>query len=214
MKLHKFMAATVLAALLCACGNAKQVGDTAVDVKPALMWIDAEANFARFQHKDSIDFYLQKIKSLGFTHAIVDVRPITGEVLYDSKFAPRMEEWNGARRGDFDYLGYFIEKGHKLGLEIHASLNVFCAGHNYFDRGVVYSQHPEWASMVYDPEKGIVPITEMKKDYGAMVNPVNDEYRTYILNILTELVTKYPKLDGVMLDRVRYDGIRADFSDL
>ena len=53
MKLHKFMAATVLAALLCACGNAKQVGDTAVDVKPALMWIDAEANFARFQHKDS-----------------------------------------------------------------------------------------------------------------------------------------------------------------
>ena len=106
MKLHKLMAATVLAALLCACGNAKQAGDTAVDVKPALMWIDAEANFARFQHKDSIDFYLQKIKSLGFTHAIVDVRPITGEVLYDSKFAPRMEEWNGARRGDFDYLGY------------------------------------------------------------------------------------------------------------
>ena len=214
MKPVKFISALMLAVALCACGNSKQAGETGENVKPALMWFDAEANFARFQQQDSIDYYLQKIKSLGFTHAIVDVRPITGEVLYDSEYAPRMEEWNGARRGDFDYLGYFIEEGHKLGLEIHASLNVFCAGHNYFDRGVVYSQHPEWASMVYDPEKGIVPITEMKQDYGAMVNPVNDEYRTYILNILTELVTKYPALDGVMLDRVRYDGIRADFSDL
>ncbi len=214
MKLKTFTV-MLLSLLLCSCGGKNATENKeAENAKPALMWIDAEANFARFQNRDSIDYYLQKIKSLGFTHAIVDVRPITGEVLYDSKLAPRMEEWNGAKRGDFDYLGYFIEQGHKLGLEIHASLNVFCAGHNYFDRGVIYSQHPEWASMVYDPEKGIVPITEMKQDYGAMVNPVNDEYRTYILGILTEVVTKYPALDGVMLDRVRYDGIRADFSDL
>ena len=48
--------------------------------KPALMWFDAEANFERFSHKDSIDYYLEKIKSVGFTHAIVDIRPITGEV--------------------------------------------------------------------------------------------------------------------------------------
>lgn len=73
-----------------------------------------------------------------------------------------MKEWKGAKAGDFDYLGYFIKKGHELGLEIHASLNVFCAGHNYFDRGMVYSGHPEWASMVYTPDKGIIPITEEK----------------------------------------------------
>ena len=34
------------------------------------MWFDAEANFERFSHKDSIDYYLEKIKSVGFTHAI------------------------------------------------------------------------------------------------------------------------------------------------
>ena len=55
------------------------------------MWFDAEANFARFSNPDSIDFYLTKIKSLGFTHAIVDIRPITGEVLYESAYAPRMD---------------------------------------------------------------------------------------------------------------------------
>ena len=148
------------------------------------MWIDAEANFERFSHKDSIDYYLEKIKSLGFTHAVVDIRPITGEVLYKSEYAPQMKEWKGAKAGDFDYLGYFIKKGHDLGLEIHASLNVFCAGHNYFDRGMVYSGHPEWASMVYTPDKGIIPITEEKHKYGAMINPLNEEFRTHILNFL------------------------------
>lgn len=79
--------------------------------KPALMWFDAEANFERFSHKDSIDYYLEKIKSVGFTHAIVDIRPITGEVLYQSQFAPQMKEWKGAKAGNFDYLQYFIKKG-------------------------------------------------------------------------------------------------------
>ena len=192
------------------CGQQAAVEPT----KPALMWFDAEANFGRFNQKDSIDFYLEKIKSLGFTHAVVDVRPITGEVLFESAYAPKMEEWNGAKAGDFDYLGHFIEKGHQLGLEIHASLNVFCAGHNYFDRGLVYSGHPAWASIVYNPDRGLIPITEEKEKYGGMVNPLNEEYRTHILNVLKELVGKYPALDGLMLDRVRYDGISADFSDL
>ena len=34
--------------------------------KRAIMWIDGEANFSRFSHKDSIDFYLQKVHDLGF----------------------------------------------------------------------------------------------------------------------------------------------------
>ena len=66
--------------------------------KPALMWFDAEANFERFSHKDSIDYYLEKIKSVGFTHAIVDIRPITGEVLYQSQFAPQMKEVERRKR--------------------------------------------------------------------------------------------------------------------
>ena len=215
LEMKQWICAVIWLLVAASCGsNGKKAETKAEGPKPALMWFDAEANFARFSHKDSIDFYLKKIKSLGFTHAVVDVRPITGEVLYDSQIAPRMEEWQGSHRDNFDYLGYFIEQGHKLGLEVHASLNVFCAGHNYFDRGLVYSGHPEWASMVYNPERGIIPITEEKHKYGAMINPLNKEYRAHILGVLKELVAKYPKLDGLMLDRVRYDGISADFSPL
>ncbi|MCC8185997.1 MAG: family 10 glycosylhydrolase [Bacteroides sp.] len=209
----KLCGAALLLLLLTACQPAKKENPSHAG-KPALMWFDATANFERFSHRDSIDFYLEKIKSLGFTHAVVDIRPITGEVLYESAYAPRMEEWHGARRGDFDLLERFIEKGHQLGLEVHASLNVFSAGHNYFDRGQVYSSHPGWASMVYVPERGIISIMDVKEKYASMTNPIHPEYRAHILNVLKEVVARYPGLDGLMLDRVRYDGIGADFSDL
>ena len=209
--MKKITLALLSVLLITALGGCKSTTPQTADknVKPALMWFDAEANFERFSHPDSIDYYLTKIKSLGFTHAVVDVRPITGEVLFDTEFAPKMREWQGYERKDFDYLGHFIKKAHELGIEVHASLNVFVAGHNYFDRGLVYSTNPEWASVVYTPE-GMTSITNEKKKYSAMVNPINEDFRTHILNVLKDLVKRYPDLDGLMLDRVRYDGISAD----
>jgi uncharacterized lipoprotein YddW (UPF0748 family) len=181
--------------------------------KPKIMWFDAEANFQRFSNPDSIDYYLEKVHDLGFTDVAVDVRPITGEVLFDTKFAPRMREWKGFKRADFDYLGRFIQTSHRLGMKVHATMNVFVAGHNYFDRGLIYSSHPEWASMMYTPD-GMKPITAEKEKYGAMVNPINADFQKHILNVMRDLVRQYPSLDGILLDRVRYDGIEADFSSM
>lgn len=205
---------TLLLIMIQFSAHAQKQKKSPENLKKKLMWFDAEANFKRFSYPDSIDFYLEKIKSIGFTDAVVDIRPITGEVLYKSKYAPQMKEWNKHQRPDFDYLGHFITKAHQLGMKVHASLNVFVGGHNYFDRGQVYSTNPEWASMVYTPDKGIVSIMEMKKKYSAMINPINHEFQTHILNVLKEVTTNYPKLDGFILDRLRYDGIMADFSDL
>ena len=181
--------------------------------KRAIMWIDGEANFRRFSCPDSIDFYLKKVADLGFTDVAVDVRPITGEVLFDTPHAPKMHDWQGFTRPDFDFLGRFLTTAHSLGLKVQATLNCFVAGHNYFDRGQVYSSHPEWASTVYTPD-GLKPITEQKEKYSAMVNPIDPSFRKHIKAVLTDLVKAYPTLDGIILDRVRYDGIEADFSDL
>ena len=184
----------------------------------ALMWIDATANIERFNNKDTIDFYLQKIKKLGFTDIVVDIRPISGYVLYDSEYAPKLIELHGKPIVyTFDYLGYYMEEAHKIGLKVQASMNTFVAGHNFVDKGIIYEQgKSDWASIVYPPAVGekFIPITQEKKKYSAMVNPVNEEFQKYILNIFAEVATKYPKLDGIILDRVRYDGFTADFSDL
>lgn len=181
--------------------------------KPMMMWFDATANFRRFSDVDSVVFYLDKIRSLGFTDVVIDMKPITGEVLYDSRYAPRMREWNAFHRPDFDYLNTFIRESHSRSMRVHASLNVFAAGHNFFDRGIVYDRRPEWASVVYT-DTGTHPITAVKKKYSAMTNPADPDVQQHELAVIRELVSNYPDLDGIVLDRVRYDGISADYSAL
>ncbi len=182
--------------------------------KPKYMWFDCEANYYRLSTPDSIEFYLRKVKSIGFTDVVIDVKSIMGEVLYKSKIAPFMGEWEGRYRDqDYDMLGIFIEKGHKLGLKVHASLNIFAGGHNFFDRGIIYKEHPGWQSIVYHEGK-LMKISDMKWNYNGMMNAANPEVQAYQLAILKECALKYRNLDGIILDRMRFDNITSDFSDL
>ncbi|QHL87591.1 family 10 glycosylhydrolase [Nibribacter ruber] len=179
-----------------------------------LLYFDATANFKRFSFQDSIAYYLKKSKDAGVTDVVVDVKPISGEVLYPSKLAPVMNEWAGFTKTEkFDLLTAFIEQAHKLGMTVHASTNIFVAGHNHFNRGPVYADpaKKDWQSLNYTAQ-GMTPITQIKTKYSAMVNPALPAVQQYEMGILKELITLYPKLDGIILDRVRYDGIEADFS--
>jgi len=145
---------------------------------------------------------------------VADVKAITGETLFKSVYAPYMQEWDGfSRKDDYDMLDIFIREAHKRGLKAHASLNVFCGAHLYKERGIIYNEHPEWQSQVYTND-GISPISRVKPNYNGMLNPALPEVRNYELNILKEVVIKYPDLDGVILDRVRFDGITSDFSTI
>lgn len=182
--------------------------------KPKVLWFDATANFERLSYPDSIKFYLNKAKEVGFTDVAVDLKPITGEVLYESKFAPKMTEWMGFhRKDDLDFPALFISEARKLGLRVYASINVFVAGHNFFDRGLIYKDKSHWQSINYT-DSGLIPITQLKHKYSAMTNPANPEVQGHELNIISELIKKYPQFDGIILDRVRYDGIESDFSEL
>ena len=176
------------------------------------MWFDCEANYRTLSNPDSIRVYLERVHSLGFDNVVVDVKSIMGEVLYDSRIAPYMSPFEGVERSrDYDMMGYFIEYGHGLGMNVLASLNVFCGGHNYMDRGIIYTDHKDWQSICYDKGK-LVPISEIKTNYNGMINPADPEVQEYELSILKEFVAKYPACDGLIFDRVRYDGMTADFS--
>ena len=184
------------------------------DANHNYMWFDCEANYSTLSHPDSIRFYLQKTKDLGFDNVVVDMKSIMGEVLYDSKIAPYMGDWEGVERSrDYDMLGYFIDFGHKMGLKVFGSLNVFAGGHNYFDRGIIYGDKAHWQSICYTNGE-LVPISSIKTNYNGMLNPGNPEVQEYQLSILEEFVMKYPELDGLIFDRVRYDEITSDFSEL
>ena len=208
--MKKFLLLCLAALAATACSHK----ETAQPAKPLYMWFDCEANYARMSNPDSIRYYAEKLRDLGFTDMVVDVKSIMGETLYKSDIAPYMGEWNGTTRPEeYDMLAHFIRIGHELGLRVHGSLNVFAGGHNFFDRGIIYGEHADWQSQVYT-EGRIVPISSIKSNYNGMLNPANPEVQEYELAILREFAEKYPDVDGIIFDRVRYDDITSDFSPL
>ena len=66
--------------------------------QPKYLWFDAEANFERFASKDSISYYLEKAKSVGFNQVVVDVKPIYGTIkkmwLNLFMWYPVQKKWN------------------------------------------------------------------------------------------------------------------------
>ena len=182
--------------------------------KRLYMWLDCEANFERLSTPDSIDYYMARIKDLGFTDVVADVKSIMGEVLYKSDIAPYMGEWDGVERPlDYDMLAEVEAACRKHGLGCYASLNVFAGGHNFVKRGIIYNEHPEWQTIGWWHNQ-LLPVSQMDFTYNGMVNPANPEVREYQISILEEFARKYPTIDGLIFDRVRYNDIWADFSPL
>jgi hypothetical protein len=188
-------------------------GNAIAHSKPVYLYFAAVANYQELSDPDRIRYNLDKAVEIGVTDVIVGVKHVSGEVLYKSKYAPQITEWWGFERSaDYDFLNIFIREAHTRGLKVHASLNVFAEGQISLQRGRVYTDKPHWQTIHYS-ELDLIPITEEKSHYTAMVNPALDEIREHQMQLILEIVTKYD-VDGIVLDRVQYSGIEADFSSL
>lgn len=179
--------------------------------KTKTMWLDCSANFERFSYPDSIRYYVAKCHEIGITHLVLDIKDNSGEVLYPSKYAAQKKEWKGFTRPDFDFIGLFVNEAHKYGMTIFAGMNIFADGHNGFKRGAIYDKHKQWQSINYVPQRGLTPVTEITNKMTMFLNPALKEVQRYEINIIKEVLRKY-NVDGIMLDRARFDCIESDFS--
>ncbi|MCK9311295.1 MAG: family 10 glycosylhydrolase, partial [Bacteroidales bacterium] len=193
--------------------------------KPRYIWIDAAANFNDFANsKENIARDLTLAKDAGFTDIVVDIRPTNGDILFQSSVAGVQQvEWLGAwvngnyskvyRTATWDYLQAFIDKGHELGLKVHAGFNTMVGGNGSTlgNQGILYRDNTKksWATCD-NLSTGIT--NAMDQGSGTkFFNPANDDVQTYICNILKDLA-KYD-IDGIILDRGRFGGIQSDFSE-
>ncbi len=186
-----------------------------VSQKPKILWIDASANFKYFANsQENIQLYLEKTKNAGFTDIIVDVRGTSGDVLYTSNIVNQITKMvDTERTATWDYLAVFIEKGHALGLKVHANFNTFVGG-NTSNSGVVYREpaKAQWLTIMNLPGlQGMMSIMNDGNSDVKFFNPLNADVQKYVLSIISELATNYD-LDGIVLDRCRFDNIECDFS--
>ncbi len=204
-------------------------GETDGDAKPRYIWIDAAANFSDYANsKENIERDLTLAKNTGFTDIVVDVRPTMGDVLFKSSAVQevkKLDYWPESggyafyeRTATWDYLQAFIDTGHKLGLKVHAAINTFVAGNSYLyglgEQGLLFRDETkrDWATTV-NIGSGVKNVMDVSEDkYSTkFLNPVNEDVQEYILSILGDLA-KYD-VDGIFLDRCRFDGMTSDFSE-
>lgn len=228
-----------LISLIIALHSCKAVGQPDIDefpsnppentdgdqTKPCFIWIDAAANFPDFANsRTNIIRDLSKAAEAGFTDIVVDVRPTTGDVLFKTEKCNQVS-WLGAwtdngyekitRTATWDYLQCFIDEGHKLGLRVYASFNTFVGGNltSLGGEGVVY-RNPDMAALAtyLNTDDGIVSIMDRSDFAAKFFNPVHPDVQEYIISLIEDLAS-YQNLDGIILDRGRFDSFYSDFSD-
>lgn len=192
--------------------------------KPRFLWIDAAANFPSYGNDaDSIARDCRRIAEMGFTDIVVDVRPTSGDVLFASSVAPvltRMPGWVGdgwgyrERTADFDYLRAFIDAGHAAGLKVHAGMNVMVGGWKApgIEIGMVYDrpERQEWCSVDFRTDGKLVNhALDTATVGGRFLDPAHPEVQAFVLDMLAE-VAAYEGLDGIVMDRCRYDDYAMD----
>ena len=218
----KYITGILLVLLTLACSNGdKKGGDNPPDIpldpggsdtprdKSIQLWIDAHANFSRLATKDNITTYLQRIKSTGFNEVYVDVKPGCGNALYNSDILSPLTQWVGATvERDWDYLGFWIDEAERLGIKVIASISTLGFGSTTNQQGLVYDDN-RWdgktqMAMVNNNPNNIEDIRIRSGVDAAFLNPVYPEVQTFVISIIEEIVTKYPKLKGLCLDYCRW----------
>ena len=182
-------------------------------IKPKAMWIDAHAKFSRLSTKAGIDAELKKIKDYGMNMIYLDVKPGNGYALYKSDILPYCNTFGTetVTRDYDDYLGYFLEKCEELEIDVVASIVATGFGHHSGDvkQGYVYDHWDQWGNKCQvrsdssEPGK-TVSIADDPDQPIVMLTPRSPEVQSLVLNIVDELVTRYPKLKGISLDYLRY----------
>lgn len=191
--------------------------------KPRYIWIDASANFPDFANsQEKIARDLALAKDAGFTDVVVDVRPNTGDVLFQSNQVQQVKylyAWvNGnytkvERTASWDYLQAFIDEGHRIGLKVHAAINTFVGGSTVGGgTGMLYrdSNKKSWATQM-NTSTGIVSVMETGES-TKFLNPVNNEVQDFLCLLLKDLA-QY-NVDGIILDRGRFLNLQTDFSTI
>ena len=127
----------------------------ATGLQGRLLWADADANLEYLASREGVQDLVRHCKRANINTLIVDVKPLTGHVLYNSAIAPRPPVWRGREYPkEYDLLAAVTEEAHKAGLKVCAAVNVFSEGSQELRKGPAYD-HPDWQAITYQADRWV-----------------------------------------------------------
>lgn len=193
--------------------------------KEYVMWVDQFSS--SINSKAHIKSSLQKMKNAGVTAIALEVKGTEGYASYMKTTYTEVPYYTETKNKqasvagiDYDTLEEVLKEAKAIGIKVYAAFNFFTEGVIQGGDSAVLSEHPEWEEVLYAPEGGgdFKTATEMNalnstKYILNYVNPANDEVVDFQLKRVKEVLENYD-VDGIVMDRTRYDNRYADFSDV
>ena len=138
--------------------------------------------------------YLDKFEETNINAIFFQIRGMA-DAYYDSQYEPWSKTITGTEGTDpgYDVLQFLIDETHARGIEFHAWINPY----RISTRTAATASFPALHAMI-DPT--------LIKDYATirMYNPALPAAQDLIVNIVEEILTEYPDLDGLHIDDYFY----------
>jgi len=157
-------------------------------------WQDRYMNKTPDRCKQYMYQLVETLHETGFNAILFQVRP-EGDAFYKSQYEPWSRFLTGkqgkAPSADWDPMAYLIELCHSRGMEFHAWINpyrMFSSKTLALSQDHLFYKHPEW--FVFYDER-------------LYLNPGLPESRTWIRNVVKDIVTNYD-VDAIHMDDYFY----------
>ena len=194
-----------------------------------VLWVEQFPNAKVLTTDAKVEEMISNAKMAGFTAVGFDVKGPEGFASYRknnlSKTPYLTELTNPKKQIDdtgIDLLEVITRISHLHGLKVYASFNFFTEGNITANDYAVLNENQDWEQIVQRPEDKGKLLRVRASQHGrdaaagkkialAFVNPSNKEVQDFQLLRVEEVLQNYP-IDGIVLDRCRYDNLYADFS--
>lgn len=191
--------------------------------KESIMWVEQYVNARTTNSIEKLEKLTELAQNAGITAFALDLKGVEGYCSYKKATRTNVKYMTCTTNPqkqitmEIDFLEEFIRVAHKKGIKVYGSFNFFVEGNlTSQDFAINLPQtHPEWAQVLYVPEDGGKLRSVLQTERNCVlcyVNPANKEVWEFEAKRVKEVLDNY-QVDGIIMDRTRYDNQYADFSD-
>jgi uncharacterized lipoprotein YddW (UPF0748 family) len=175
------------------------------------IWITVFSEEKVLHSKENADKLLASCEKLGIDHIYLQVYR-SGKAYYNSQLTDRSAYEDILKSAGEDTLKYLIQKSKDKNIRIYAWMNVLSLARN--EKADILKKYGN--RILTKDEYGRTPLHKGKKDEldkfyiredQLFLEPGEERVRKYLAGIAEEIVKKYPGLDGIHLDYIRYPAV-------
>jgi len=175
---------------------------------PLGLWVEAEGPNRTLDSLERLEAMLQAAEEMGVEHLFIQVYR-GNRAWYPSKLADDGPFQAVLRRDGQDPLAFVLQKAHERGMKVHAWVNLFHLARNReapvikrLGRDAILTDTFGRSLLDY---QNLQPGDGLSLDTpGYWLDPANPTVQAYLIEVMIELVSHYPHLDGLHLDYIRY----------